>query len=445
MLYQSQNTNFRHHSLHCTYYDVVMSTSYTNIISQAQICLQCYDTLDTITMLGRIIKTISAEMPKLIQKLPYYDMVHINELQSIANLIRRRFSTLVVVGMGGAVLNCKSIVDFIDRDNNSTSYNANKTFKVICMYEVCMSKILRMQDTLNLSETAFMFISNSGNTVETTVIAQYLYNTLHNLQYNDFAERFIFVYANEVNNHSLLAQLHSQTNGIYVEYDKQMGGRFATFTAYNILIAMIMGEDISELCDAGNTILQRFFNTEETSNTISNAVFAGAIMLTRHLKSNRSHSSFAVFNSSYECAYDGLIYWYNTVLAETFGKDNSGIIPIRLNLPIDQHGMLQSILTNNMPQCVNLFETSTSDAATYNVSQMLKHHVMLQLEQANIPSRVITVHDRSLKNIGAMMMHMILETITAAVILNITPFNQPQIDTLKYNIATEYKKSLSSS
>ncbi len=58
----------------------------------------------------------------------------------------------------------------------------------------------------------------------------------------------------------------------------------------------------------------------------------------------------------------------------------------------------------------------------------------------SIPVRKIVLKSCDEVTYGAIMMHLILETITAAVLVDIDPFTQQQIDNIKQNLAENYRQ-----
>lgn len=368
---------------------------------------------------------IDVTMPKLLEYLPYYDDKEIAAIQEIAIRMRKKFDVVVVVGMGGALFNGLSFRDFI-RDQSD--------FKVVFSYRLCKNQLDRLQSSLDLKRTGFIFISNSGDRVETLAIAEYWFDALRAAHYEDFHERFVFVSGTQPD--SLLGSFYGKIGGIFLEYDSHMGGRFATFTTPHLLVSALSNIDLKELFFGGNRVLKSFLSGSE--GTIK-AMISGAIMTSFGLGSNNFSTN--IINASYDSRFDGMLRWYGTTLAESLGKEGVKISPFVLDLPIDQHGLLQAILVDQSHQSINLFcIDEEANTKVKRIQSMLQDELYRQFDDYRIPLRKIILKDTKISSFGAIMMHLILETITAAVLIDVNPFTQPQIDNIKSNLAMTYRQ-----
>ncbi len=372
-----------------------------------------------------VFEKITICMPQLLQLLPYYDNDKITKLKEIANDFKQRFKTIIVIGMGGAILNSKCLNDFISPTDD---------FKVICMHKICPIQLKQTKESINIHETGFLFISNSGDTIETLILAEFWYDNLKQSGCNDCSNRFIYVYG--LQSKSLLGSLHERTKGVFLEYDSNMGGRFSTFTTPNILLSTLLGLNIEDFFKGANAVLKDFLSGAEV--TIK-AIIAGAVMTSNTLSSE--NFSMSIINSSYDSRFNGMIHWYSTSLAETLCKEGINLVVSSLDLPIDQHGLMQGILENKTRQQFNLFSIQGQVESRLNeMILMLENEVCLQCHNHQIPFRKIILENNSMISLGAIMMHMIFEVITAAVLTGVDPFTQPEIDNMKRNLAISYRE-----
>lgn len=368
--------------------------------------------------INKVVDVISEEMPQLLTPLPYYDSAYIKKLSTIAADWRNRFDTVIVVAMGGALLNSVAIRDFVDKRTN---------VEIIFVDRVCKVFLQKITNSINQSRTGFIFISNSGNTIEVVSIAQYFNHFLTANSITDFQDRAIFIYGNNPN--SLLAETHYRLGGMYLPYDSKMGGRFSTFTTPHILTGMLLGSDCSDFFDGANSIIKPVIAQE---SEVCQSIIIGAELYNKR--------QLSIINCSYDLRLDGLVDWYSTALAETLGKRGININITNLKLPLDQHGLLQAILVNSADQIVNLFSLEHDDSNDLDkIVIMMKKGIKNQFMKHNIPLRQIKLFDNSNKALGKLMMHLVLEMVSAAVILGVYPFTQPEIDGMKKNLADTYR------
>jgi glucose-6-phosphate isomerase len=371
---------------------------------------------------SRVLDLITSDVPQLGRALPYYNLEYMSRLKEVAKNFKNKFKNIVVVGMGGGILNGMCLHDFSNNDN----------LNFIFATKICASYLSGIKNAIDLKVTGFIFISNSGDTVETVVSAEYWYGALLSQQITDFSERFVFIYSSKTT--SLLQDLHIMYGGIYFQYDPKMGGRFSTFTTPHLLIAILSGVDLDNLFIGANNILDNFISHNQELNKL---LYSGALFTIQSF--NQYHNT-TILIGSYNSELNGLTKWYHTAIAETFGRDKINISPINLDLPIDQHGLMQAILTNNTAQILNLFSIkSCSNAKIDHIQKILQSEVIEQCTGVGIPIREFILNNTHSRTLGSLIMYIILETITAAALMNINPFIQPKIDNMKKNIAKKYR------
>ncbi len=368
-----------------------------------------------------VMENITFHMPQLAREVPYYNLEYISNLKKIAKSLSKKFKNIVVVGMGGGILNGMCLNNFVDRND----------INIIFSTKICASYLSKIKISIDLEKTAFIFISNSGDTVETVVSADYWYRVLLSQQITDCSNRFIFIYGQKET--SLLKDLHTTYDGIFLPYDGEMGGRFSTFTTPHLLIALLSGIDIDQCFDGANELLNEF-----KTHTLQNTLFSGVFFTTCNL--NQSNST-GILVGSYNLELYGLTKWYHTAIAEIFGREEINISTIHLDLPVDQHGLMQALLNNNTEQIFNLFSIKNSiDNNISVVQKIMQSEVVDQFSKRGIATREFVFENTSAQTLGRVMMYLILELITTATFMKINPFIQPQIDRMKMNIAKEYRK-----
>jgi len=387
---------------------------------QSIIGLSKLDKLHDITMCS-----ITSNMPQLVEQLPYHDPEYISKIKHLVQFLVSNFQYIVVVGMGGAILNSMCFNNFSDKC----------AVEIIFSTKICASYLSKIKNSIDLAKTAFIFISNSGDTIETAVAAEYWYLTLLNQNISNISERFLFIYGKKKD--SLLSQTHATYGGQFFEYDSKMGGRFSTFTTPHLIIAGLSGLDLDELFKGANNVVADF---KLHNKDLLTGLCAGSIFTTYSLNEENTK---VVLIGSYNSQLDGLTKWYHTAVSETFGRKDINIIPINLDLPLDQHGLMQAILNNNTTQVCNLF--SIKDCSNSHITKaqnIMQSEVVEQLTKAGIPVREFIFENTTAKALGGAMMYLILELIASATIIDVNPYIQPQIDNTKKNIATKYREYL---
>ena len=140
--------------------------------------------------------------------------------------------------------------------------------------------------------------------------------------------------------------------------------------------------------------------------------------------------------------------WYRQLWAESLGKDGKGTTPIDALGTIDQHSQLQlyldgpkdkffTLIISEMIQKGGLLpkDLINSPGIAYlagrSVGDLMAAEQQATIETLvahNCPTRVLEIRHLDEYTLGALMMHFMLETIIAADLMDVNPFNQPAVE-----------------
>jgi glucose-6-phosphate isomerase len=143
--------------------------------------------------------------------------------------------------------------------------------------------------------------------------------------------------------------------------------------------------------------------------------------------------------------------WYAQLWGESLGKQGEGTTPVAALGPVDQHSQLQLYLdgapqhfiTIIREQCEGTGPRVAPDLAKAAGADYLAGHAagdLVAAQQRAIPEaliaagrpvRTIDLERLDERALGALMMHFMLETILAAHLLGVDPFDQPAVESGK--------------
>ena len=225
-----------------------------------------------------------------------------------------------------------------------------------------------------------------------------------------------------------------------------VGGRFAAFTITGLLPAAI-GQDGSESGEAdvlagGRAVLARAFPREG----LSSAARSAAAMAAFHER----HGTASLVTLAYESAMEPLQSWYRQLVAESLGKDNHGFTPVTAYGTDDEHSQLQLWLDGPPGQMFTLLRAPAAldiriPAEPVGYPGWFPHRLAslwnahadataASLSASGRPVRTFTFAHRSQVAYGALMAHLMIETVLLADILGIDPFGQPAVEGTKERV-----------
>ncbi|PCJ27156.1 MAG: hypothetical protein COA94_04370 [Rickettsiales bacterium] len=384
----------------------------------------------------RLVAAVASIVPKILESIedgtPAYKIFSIEHARQqaescahYAETIKANFSDLIVIGMGGAVLNPRTAISLTEFVPSSVKIhfldNTDPFF---------LQKLLAQID---LKNCAVLAISNSGQTLETLALTGVMINKFEQAGVR-LSDRFFFITNKQSGR---LRDVANKIDATIIEHTSNISGRYSTLTNVTSLIAQIAGVNMKEYLAGAEMVMKDFFDKKENTP----AALSVSIML------NEPKST--LVNIGYLQQFDVFLEWYSQIIAESLGKEGKGVTPIRGLGPNDQHSMLQLYLDGWKDKIYSLFyvenwkNVQTHKACDLAALGGIAGRELQEINTANfsatraalltrkLPVRTITLKDLSARSIGALVTHSMLEIVIWSRVMHINPFNQPGIELIK--------------
>ena len=315
-----------------------------------------------------------------------------------------------IIGMGGSTLGAQAIYDFL-------KIKIKKKFFFIDNLQ--SKQKLSIKKPINN-----LVISKSGNTIETIVN----FNTLIKKKDNNL------IITENKNNY--LRQLANKLKCEVVDHNNYIGGRYSVLSEVGMLPSELMDLKPKNFRQLNNLIKNKNFLNALVLN-VSNIIF--------YLK-NKKFNSIII---NYDESSTNLFNWYQQLVAESLGKNNTGILPIVSNMPKDNHSVMQLYLDGFQNNFFTFFYVKEKQSIKINNKTILSDYSYLKnkginqvmyaqkkatenvFRKKNIPFRSFEINKRDEKTLGELFCFLMLETILIGNCLNIDPFNQPAVELIK--------------
>lgn len=353
--------------------------------------------------------------------------------------------TLVFFGTGGSSLGGQTIAQlggwYIAGDRVETE----KRLPRLRFYDNLDPRTLENALTsLDLARTRFVVISKSGNTPETLVQAL---TALQAAKAAGLEARLpeLFLGLSEPAREGAKNGLRAvfDAHGIPVlEHHPDIGGRFSALTNVGLLPAMARGLDPAALRAGARAVVEALLKADSPGDFAPAAGAAAAVGLAREKGVN------AMVMMPYADRLGRFAHWYVQLWAESLGKGGEGTTPVAALGPVDQHSQLQLWLDGPRDHMVTVLRRNCEgdgpaiDAglakaagADYlagrsagDLAAAEQKAIPQALIEAGRPVRTIDVESLDESALGGLMMHFMLETILAARLLGVDPFDQPAVE-----------------
>lgn len=362
-----------------------------------------------------------------------------DDLEALAPVVGRyvdTFDHVIVLGTGGASLGGQTLVALAVPDPARRGRRPALHF----MDNIDPTTISALFTGLDMRGTAFLVISKSGNTAETLAQALVAFQAVREAVGEERAARHFTVIT--APGDSPLRRLATGWGASVLDHDPDVGGRFSVLSLVGLLPAMIAGLDAWAVRTGADAALKAAFDA--SSPRASEPVVGAAISV--GLVRDRGTTTTVLMPYADRLATFAL--WYRQLWAESLGKDGRGTTPVRAIGATDQHSQLQLYLAGPRDKMFTLITLTRAgegpriavDLAGDGALAHFRGRTLGDLLDAEqrATADVLARHGRPTREfrlrrldeevMGALLMHFMLETIVAADLLGVNPFDQPAVD-----------------
>jgi glucose-6-phosphate isomerase len=225
-----------------------------------------------------------------------------------------------------------------------------------------------------------------------------------------------------------------------MEHDPGVGGRFSVLTNVGLLPAAVCGLDIGAIrAGAGDALAPVLAGRPPAEVPAAmGAALAAALAPTRPIAVLMAYSDRLAL----------LTKWYVQLWAESLGKDGKGTTPIGALGPVDQHSQLQLYIAGHRDKLFTVVTTTPAGKGPRISAELAKlagepdfsgkaigdlvaaqgRATAETLVRNGCPVRTIHLPQLDERHVGELLMHFMLETIIAAHLLGVDPFDQPAVE-----------------
>ena len=313
-----------------------------------------------------------------------------------AELKKAGFRQVLLMGMGGSSLATLVLSQTFGRHAPG--------LPVTVLDTTDPATVLRLGRSLPLAHTFFIEAGKSGTTVESRALGEYFFERVKSMKVDRAGENFGVI----TDPGSMLERLAVERSyrKVFLNYP-DIGGRYSALSYFGLATAALMGIDVNELLlrasRAANECRTQRPLSENPGIALGAAICAfaagGRDKLTLLLPA--PISSFGT--------------WLEQLIAESTGKDGTGIVPVS-GEPVEdpqsygEDRLFVEFRIKNEPD--EVFEPKADS-----------------LRKAGQP--VITVHMRDRLDLGEQFFIWEIATATAGALLRINPFDQPNVQESK--------------
>ena len=307
------------------------------------------------------------------------------------------FQKVVLLGVGGSSLGTEVL--------RQTFSSAEGYPDLVVLDSVVPSWVKSVADSLDPARTLFLISSKSGTTIETLVLFRYFKSLVDSvMERNKSGQNFVAI----TDTGTPLAELAIREDFRHIFLNPaDIGGRYSVLSYFGLVPASLMGIDVSTLLDRADRMRQW------CSSSVPLTENPGALLgVTIGALALKGKNKLTLITSP---AISSFGLWVEQLIAESTGKDGTGIIPIA------GEPLVESSKYGNDRIFIYLHLAGDNNSLTDATVEAIK--------SAQQPVLTLDMQDKY--DLGAEFFRWEFATAVAGAILGINPFNQPDVQSAK--------------
>ena len=341
----------------------------------------------------------------------------LEKIKKVSHYIQNNADVFIVIGSLSASLNSKAIIDMF-----TPKYEKNKV-EIIYVGDSLDSTNLR--DVLTYvqdKDIVLNVISKSGNTIETNLMFDVFYDLMEAKYENKELNKRIIITTDS--KEGRLRKLVKENGFVSFPIKKNIIERYSIMTTTGLLPMCVMGIDIDKL-------IEGFSNGKKYLDK----AYIYAVL--RDILYHQGRKVEVI--SEYNPRLNTFIKYIQTILVQTQGRNNAGILPVISNNTGDIDSIGQYLYNGDTIAFETIIAIANTDDINISDKSLSKinHLAMLnnlKVHQNHTPSNIITLSRLNEKNVGELIYFYLVSAAIGGFLMDIDPFDE--------NSMNKYKKML---
>lgn len=360
----------------------------------------------------------------------------IDEITSVANVLRAECQAVVCIGIGGSYLGAKAVIEAL-----KNQFAPTKPELLFAGHNIGEDYLAELMDYLADKRFGIIVISKSGTTTEPAIAFRLLRNLLESKVGREEAAKLTVAITDA--KRGALRTLATEEGYASFIIDDNIGGRFSVLSPVGLLPIAVAGFNIRALIQGAadmQTICAKPGNPAELYAMTRNALYRAGKKTEILVNYNPKLHFFAE--------------WWKQLYGESEGKDLKGIFPAAVDNSTDLHSMGQWIqdgertifetvisVENQQREVVIPTDNENLDGLNFIAGKRVDHvNKMAELGtriahiDGGVPELTLTISELSEYTLGQLIYFFEIGCGISGYMLGVNPFNQPGVEDYKRNM-----------
>jgi glucose-6-phosphate isomerase len=353
-----------------------------------------------------------------------------------ARLLRENTTDVVFLGTGGSSLGGQTLAQLAG--HGVPVLGALRKPRLHFIDSLDPGTFEAMLEQLPLATTRFVAISKSGGTAETLMQTAAVLAALNSARRDPHDHLLAISEPVKSGKPNGLRDLLGPHTVPMLDHDPGVGGRFSVLSNVGLVPAAVCGLDIGAIRAGAAAALAPVLDGKKPDDVPAAVGAALSVAAGKPIS----------VMMAYADRLDRFTRWYVQLWAESLGKDGKGTTPLAALGPVDQHSQLQLFMAGPRDKLFTIVTVGAAGRGPRIDPELAKraHEPGLggktigdlvaaqgrataeTLAKNGCPVRTIHIEKLDEAALGELLMHFMLETIIAAHLIGVDPFDQPAVE-----------------
>ena len=370
----------------------------------------------------------------------------LNEIQAVANTLRKKCEVVVVAGIGGSYLGARAVIEGL---GNSFAWLVNDKKNPTILFagnNIGEDYLFELTSFLKDKKFGVINISKSGTTTETALAFRLLKKQCEDQRGKEEAKDVI-VAVTDAKKGAARTCADKEGYKSFIIPDN-VGGRFSVLTPVGLLPIAVAGFDVKQLV-AGAAEMEKACGKDVAFEENPAAIYAA----TRQALYTQAGKKIEIV-CNFQPKLHYFAEWWKQLYGESEGKDQKGIFPAACDFTTDLHSMgqwiqegersiFETVISVETPNEKLLFPHDDENLDGLNflegkrvdeVNKMAELGTRLAHVDGGVPNILVNVPELNAYYLGQLIYFFEKACGISGLLEEVNPFNQPGVEAYKKNM-----------
>ena len=370
----------------------------------------------------------------------------LDEIQAVANTLRKKCEVVVVAGIGGSYLGARAVIEGL---GNSFAWLVNDKKNPTILFagnNIGEDYLFELTSFLKDKKFGVINISKSGTTTETALAFRLLKKQCEDQRGKEEAKDVI-VAVTDAKKGAARTCADKEGYKSFIIPDN-VGGRFSVLTPVGLLPIAVAGFDVKQLV-AGAVEMEKACGKDVAFEENPAAIYAA----TRQALYTQAGKKIEIV-CNFQPKLHYFAEWWKQLYGESEGKDQKGIFPAACDFTTDLHSMgqwiqegersiFETVISVETPNEKLLFPHDDENLDGLNflegkrvdeVNKMAELGTRLAHVDGGVPNILVNVPELNAYYLGQLIYFFEKACGISGLLEEVNPFNQPGVEAYKKNM-----------